>query len=403
MHQGFGPLCFGVALALYATAPVASGQLAASELDTLAISANIQAKHMPFGTIIDPVYASAVSDQIVDYTHCGDSALWTGAYLAAESFRYKVTQSAGALMNVKQALAGLKGLADVTGDNRLARCMAPAGSPYAPSIEREEAHNGIHYNSFWMWMGGTSRDQVVGAFFGLAAAFDMVEDAGVRKSVSDLATRLIGFISRHQWSPDDDISTIFELRPESLQMLLQVARHLNPSNSVSGPFFVPPVETAVLVDVQNNSSYFKFNLDYMSLYNLVRLQNNSKNQRAYKIVRDHTAGHQNAFFDMVDRALRGVSASRDNEMRNLLHQWPRRPKRDDYVDLSHVLPLCGAEACKPVPVPLRPPTDYLWQRDPFQVRGGSGGTVESAGIDYILPYWMGRYYGVIPGGSIASQ
>ena len=403
MRQGFGPLCFGVALALCATARLASGQQAPSELDALAVSANIQAKHMPFGAIIDPVYASPVSEQIVDYTHCGDSALWTGAYLAAESFRYKVTQSADALVNVRNALAALKGLADVTGDNRLARCMVPAGSPYAASIEREEAHNGIHYNSFWMWVGGTSRDQVVGAFFGLATAFDMVDDAGVRKSVSDLATRLIGFISRHQWSPDDDITTTFELRPESLQMLVQVARHVNPSNSISGPFWVPPVEAAVLVDVRSNSSYFKFNLDYMSLYNLIRLLNNSNNQRAYKIVRDHTASHQNAFFDVVDRALRGVSVSRDGEMRSLLRQWLQRPRRDDYVDLTHVLRLCGAEACQPVPVPLRPPTDYLWQRDPFQVTGGSGGTVESAGIDYILPYWMGRYYGVVPGDSVASR
>src|SRR6204780_956961 len=107
----------------------------ASEADALAISANIQAKHLPFGTILDPIYASPASDQIVGYTRCGDSALWTGAYLAAEAFRYNVTQSPDALNNVKTALAGLKALADVTGDNRLARCMAYANSPYAAGIE----------------------------------------------------------------------------------------------------------------------------------------------------------------------------------------------------------------------------------------------------------------------------
>src|SRR4051812_31958697 len=95
----------------------------ASETDALAISRNIQARHMPFGTLLDPIYASSLSDQIVGYTRCGDSALWTGAYLAAESFRYRVTQSADALQNAKMALAGLKALADVTGDNRLARCI----------------------------------------------------------------------------------------------------------------------------------------------------------------------------------------------------------------------------------------------------------------------------------------
>jgi uncharacterized protein (TIGR03437 family) len=48
-----------------------------------------------------------------------------------------------------------------------------------------------------------------------------------------------------------------------------------------------------------------------------------------------------------------------------------------------------------VPVPQRPPTDFLWQRDPFQLSGGGSGLIESNGIDYILPYWMARYYGVI--------
>ena len=62
----------------------------------------------------------------------------------------------------------------------------------------------------------------------------------MKAGVSDLATRLIGFISRHQWSPNDDISSTFQLRPEELQTLLQVARHMNPANTVSGPLIVLP-------------------------------------------------------------------------------------------------------------------------------------------------------------------
>src|SRR5438270_5065872 len=117
--------------------------VAGSEVDALKISANIRARHMPFGTLLDPIFALSASDQIVGYTRCGDSALWTGAYLAAESFRYQVTKSADALQNVTKALAGLKGLADITGDNRLARCMVLASAPYAAGIANEEAANTI--------------------------------------------------------------------------------------------------------------------------------------------------------------------------------------------------------------------------------------------------------------------
>ena len=350
---------------------------------------------MPFPTLFDPLFASSTSDQIIGYTRCGDSALWTGAYLAAESFRYKVTQSADALQKVKIVLAGLKGLADVTGDNRLARCMVPASSPYAAGIANEEATNGIHQNPPWTWIGNTSRDQVVGAFFGLGVAFDLVDDPEVKAGASDLLTRLIGFVAGHRWTPNDDLSASFELRPEELQMLLQVARHANPSNTVSGPFIVLPVSTSVLVDVQSNSSYFKFNLDYLSFYHLVRLQDNDSNRGAYTTLRNYTASHQNAFFNMIDRALRGPDAARDAETRMLLNQWLQHTRRDFTIDVSSKVAVCGDVACQPVPVAMRPPATFLWEVDPFQLRGGGSGIIESAGIDYILPYWMARYYGVI--------
>ena len=387
-----------VVVAVLAVVSVPCLPVLATEADALAVSANIRALHMPFGTILNPIYASPTSDQIIGYSRCGDSALWTGAYLAAESFRYGVTQSPAALDNVKTALAGLKSLLDVTGDNRLARCIVAADSPWAAGIQSEEASNTIHSNPPWIWVDNTSRDQVVGVFFGLGAAYDLVNDSGVRSAASDAATRLIGFIARHQWSPNDDLSSTFLLRPEQLQMLLQVARHVNPSNTISGPFLVPPVNVGVLFDVQSISSYFKFNLDYMTFFHLVQLQNNDDNRGAYTTLRSYTASHQNAFFNLIDRALNGAAAARDQETRVLIEQWLQRPRRDFSVDLTGQAPACGSEACQPVPVPLRPPADFLWQDDPFQLSGGGSARIETSGVDYILPYWMARYYGVISAG-----
>jgi uncharacterized protein (TIGR03437 family) len=151
------------------------------------------------------------------------------------------------------------------------------------------------------------------------------------------------------------------------------------------------------VDVLSDDSYFKFNLDYINLYNLIRLDTNGTNtvyRQAYSLLRKHTAGHQNAFFDVIDHALNGPDATRDAETLALLGAWLERPPRDKYVDLHGVVAVCGDHACRPVPVPLRPPADFIWQVTPFQLAGGQAGTIESAGIDYILPYWMARYYSV---------
>jgi hypothetical protein len=45
-----------------------------------------------------------------------------------------------------------------------------------------------------------------------------------------------------------------------------------------------------------------------------------------------------------------------------------------------------------LPIAERVPTDFLWQRPPYQLDSDRAPTHESQGIDYLLPYWMLRYY-----------
>jgi hypothetical protein len=58
---------------------IAWGAFAQSYEDrAIAISREIQSKHIPFGTVLNPMYTSAESDTLQTYTRCGDSAIWTG-------------------------------------------------------------------------------------------------------------------------------------------------------------------------------------------------------------------------------------------------------------------------------------------------------------------------------------
>ena len=380
----------------------------ASEGDALAILANIQARHLPYGAILDPIFALTNSDQVAYYTRCGDSALWTGHYLAAEAFRYRVTQAPDALNNVTAAIAALKGLADVTGTNLLARCMVPVNSPYAASISSQEASNGIYTNSSagWIWVGNTSRDEYSGALFGLAVAYDMVTDSNIKSSISDLVTRLVEFLNGNNWSvvmPNGNSSTSFLIRPDQIETFLAIGRHVNPGHFSSLSYEAQRellsvgVPVPILVDIANDDSYFKFNLDYINLYNLIRLEASSAKsiyQSAYSQLRGHTASHQNAFFNVIDLALNGTNQARDSQTLALLDGWLPRLRRDFAVDVSNSVTVCGTQACDPVPVWLRPNTDFLWQRSPFTLSNLGAGIIETAGIDYILPYWMARYYGL---------
>jgi uncharacterized protein (TIGR03437 family) len=386
----------------------------ATEADALAISARIQSLHVPFGTVLDPIFAGPASEQIIGYTRCGDSAIWTGHYLAAEAFRYQVTQSADALKNVKQAIAGIQSLLDVTGTNLLARCLVPLNSPYAAGIEREESANGIYINSSagYAWVGNTSRDQYMGVIFGLGVAYDMVNDAGVKSSISQIAQRLIGFLTGHNWSvvmPDGSASTTFLIRPDQMLALLQVGRHVNPgafstTYDINRVLLSAAMLAPVTIDTADDGSYFKFNLDYISLYHLIRLESSAAKsiyRTAYGVLRSATGGDQNAMFNLVDRALNGPDAGRDAQTAALINEWLQRSRRDVTVNAQTLVPVCNALACAPIPVALRPPDEYLWEESPYQLSGGGSGIIETAGVDYILPYWMARYYGVL--GPISVQ
>jgi hypothetical protein len=385
----------------------------AAEQDAVAISATIQERHMPTGVIMDPIFASPTSDEIVNYTRGGDAALWTGHYLAAEAFRYKVTGSADALANVQTALNGIRSLRLVTRTNVLARTLVPTDWQYASSIATQEAANGVFNGSIdgvnYYWVGNTSRDEYCGVFFGLGVAYDMVDDASVKAFIETEATSLLSFLLKTAWTvimPNFSISTSFLSRPDEQLSILQVASHINPSQFSStyqsyrakfGSLLAIPIG----VDCANvNSSYFKFNLDEICFYNLVRLETTPKYVKrylkAYAILQATLESHQNAHFNMIDRGLEGPDSTRDEQTGTFLDQWLQRPSRDPFVNWTGTFPSCGAgTACSPIPIPDRVPTDFLWQRSPFQLSGGGAGTIETAGIDYILPYWMARYYQVV--------
>ncbi len=383
-----------------------------AEADALAIESNILARHLPYGTILDPILSLPDLSQIVDYTRCGDSAIWTGHYLAAEAFRYQVTGSTDAMTNINNAISAIDNLINVTGNGVLARCALPADSPYAASISSQESANGIYtgtaYGAPWIWVGNTSRDQYIGVFFGLYVTYDMVSDQTVRNWCSYEITRLLQNLLNNAWNivlPDNTVSTTFLIRPDQQLSLLLIGKHVNGgafegkysslSNEIS-----PTVVVPVGVDcADQTSSYYKFNLDYLTFYALKRMGSGWSSlwyDAGYDILRSTTSGHENAHFNMIDRAVSGANQGRDADTVSYLEAWLQRPRTDVYRDFTGQFPACSTnEACQPLPVQDRVTTDFLWQRDPFALSGGGEGDIETAGIDYILPYWMGRYYGVI--------
>jgi hypothetical protein len=236
-----------------------------------------------------------------------------------------------------------------------------------------------------------------------------VDDPLVQTAVSELVTRALDYLIANNWqivSPNGQ-TVVFLGRFDQILAFLAIGRQVNPARfeatyAEARDRYADAVWLPILYDSLNeHSSYFKFNLNYINLYSLIRLESDAAYRavfmRAYQRLRATTALHGNAHFNMIDRALQGPDPARDAETVTLLSSWLERPARNPYGDWSgQYARLCGENrACAPLPVERRIPTDFLWQRSPFQVRGGGADTIERAGIDYLLPYWMARYYAIL--------
>ena len=404
------------------------------------ISANIRNLHLgpgfPYPTIIDPRFgsddpASPDFSTVVGYVRAGDAAIWTGHYLAAEAFRYAATRAPEALANAHAALNGIQGLVDVTADampdnpGLLARFLWPVGWTYGQAIADAERGHGVYDGSPGgnphKWLGKTSRDQYSGVFFGLAAAYDAFaliaeEDTRTRsqQQVRDLVTRMLHFLLNNGWNirmPGEVRPTeTFLQRPDQRLALLQIGRHVNPDDlRIAAEYSAERASQAGAVRLpievecgDPHGGYYKFNLDHINLYNLIRLEEpgiaRDLYMQAFATLRGCTGSHQNAHFNMIERGIEGPDAIRDGETEKFLKLWLRRARRDYPVDLSKKYQSCGGDrACRVIRIDERVNTDFLWQRSPFLLFWDHPptGTIETAAIDYLLPDWMARYYGVI--------
>lgn len=384
-----------------------------SDTDANGISDRIQDVHLLYGFIAETQFASPGSDVILWTDGNGDGGIWTGSYLAAEAFRYKVTGSPTARAYLRRALESVRAISVVAESGFLARTIFPLDSPFIDHLIDAEERLGLFPTTYngkdSYWVGHPTRDQYSGVLLGLGATYDLVDDDEVRTICRDIITHLVGALLRHGWvmgNPDQPVQETYLYRPDHLLSVLQLAKHVNPSDFGS-IYDTTRVFLSLLAGLPSaleirdlHGSYYKFNLDYSYYYNLIRLEDDSHYRARYlkqfAKLRNATRTHGNAQFNMIDRALNGPDPVRDQETSELLDALLARGFRNTFVDLNGTYPACGEDrACDPIPVAERPYADFLWQRSPFEMRCDGDGSLESAGIDYILPYWMARYYGVL--------
>jgi hypothetical protein len=333
---------------------------------------------------------------------------------------------------------------------------------------------------------GTSRDAYAGTIFGLLVAFDLYssDDPTLRTQIRNDIVTLSNFAFKYLWNtprphgrvsiPIDSnhdgetcsainqlidicghdfenfFSPLFLITPTAQMEMTQAAHHVTtkwPGHPDTLKWQVIFAEELVALtpflafselfdSTDPYGSYYKWNLEHLIAYNLVRQAPNEAARAIYKQafgVMDASTGNDvNAHFETITYSMTGEQRRLVDAIRHLREWRQYRTHIDNGADGDHSDPpdgvpdvdnlqFCGTSldcvpedqvdvtltpgvdpivvpgtsgsqrAHDPLPVERRTPADFLWQRPPNKLFGSQSTNHQAPGIDYLLPYWMIRY------------
>ena len=488
------------------------------------IDQGLQATHLPYDAVfaIETVPSGSQSPNPPGeyYADEEDSAIWTGHLLAAASYRYAATPTPESLLLVQRLMSGIDRLfwvasGEVVKGGQTSAVSAP-GATFARSAlpntsqfgwwqaARDILNGRAYYQRpeprsdpveptiVWRGVGcgGTgmggdcttdhpvSRDQYIGMFYGLYAAYQFVTDPDVQAGAQGHITALLTYLLENNWNlplpPANAVCTSYLGAFDHQLALLRIGASVNPQAFQAAYAHVAAASAATWLAVwvtaldPLDGGYYKFNLSHAAFSPLLLAEDTTElrqnYRQAYDILRYATAHHRNAYFNLVrilvelpaDRAAATAIPSGSNpdlplkeEIQSTLAEYVRRlgmakasngmptsafpdpagqlalwPDRaQPYAQLfegnrSYVAPYC-------LPVYERNGSimEFIWQNDPVtlmfspdsvpplpatgvtlqmqqiqqDIKNNSDPGRECSGLDYLLPYWLAVYLGVLPG------
>lgn len=138
------------------------------------------------GAIGSPHFTDTTYTQVNEMRGLGDSAIWTGTYLAAEALRLRATGSADARARVRELVTTMHLFARVTGTpGLLARWVKESSKTYpfvlgdlnCAAPNRRTHCNHTYDGKKYDYLGHISRDQYQGLMLGYGVAYDALGPA----------------------------------------------------------------------------------------------------------------------------------------------------------------------------------------------------------------------------------
>ena len=382
-----------------------------------------------------------------------NDGLFTGLYCASQCFRYKVTGDEQAKANAKRAVEAMIKLTEVTGrPGFTARATRYSHEENFGTGVREEWHY-CEDNPDCEWLGETSSDEMTGHYFAYGIYYDLVADEDEKKKIAQVVKTITDHILENNfhltdvdgvpttwanWEPEllnNDDRWFYERGTNSLEMLsfLKTTYHVTGEEKYNEVF-----------DMLINKYHYAMNcmqykiedghvahiddqLDFTNIYPLLIYTDNEAQKEIFKMGLNHHFEYEKVerspMFNIVYGSLTNNSCDIENAAKSLSEinldfiRWPAyNSYRKDIVWDTE-------QEAKGIPAQLKYPVEYSsrvlvhYDGNQFVCDSGaeefvninnkivnctstlpsSGATGMSASMPYIylLPYWMGRYHGLL--------
>jgi hypothetical protein len=371
------------------------------------------------------------------FENSDNDGLWTSMYLGAEALRYAVTKSPEALRYCRESLEAMERLYTI---NKIAGF--PSRSFERTGYNKEPAWRKAD-EAGWDWKSTTSSDEAIGHIFAFGVIAEVVDDPATKKTAIMLIDTLMSHIIDHdmylidwngqptkwgRWNPEyvnarPEIVGDRKICSSNIIAMLQTAyrftgktkykdkamelmakygylKNLMTPMATIGPAPADADELSKeLSDGWNHSDDEMYFLGYWGLY---RYAFNEKLKADYKksiidhwqIERPEKEGAWNIF-----TAMTGVSKFDLPEAVWYLQKHPLdlinwRVVNSKRKDIDHIPANFRNQTIREVLPPDELPINRH-NANRFQLDGGDDSEEYSAGDIWLLPYWMGRYLGVI--------
>lgn len=372
-----------------------------------------------------------------------NDGLWTSMYLGAEIFRYRVAKDPAALQNCRESLDAMERLYTVNPVPGFpARSFERRG--YIPQLADPDRWQPSPEPE-WDWKSTTSSDEAIGHIFAFGAMAELMDDPGLKKRAILLIDTLMSHILKNdlylidydgkpttwgRWNPEYVNSMPInvgdrKLNSSNIIAMLQTAYHFTKKPKYKAKAFellnqhgyfenlmrpmsqigLAPEEandlSKILSDAWNHSDDEMYFLGYWGLYRYALNDTLKSHYRKaildhWQIERPEKEGLWNIF-----TALTGTPTFDLKEAIWYLQEHPldlisweiQNSQRQDIEKLpANFRTQTVKEVLPPDERPIQRHNANMFTLDR---KGGNGNHEHSAGDIWLLPYWLGRYLGVI--------